>query len=102
MPAYGCQSMTEPLQRVLVRPPRAADLGAWREYGWRSAPDAAAIGAEHEAFCALLEDAGAEVVLGETAVEGDPDAIYAYDPALVAENGAILLQPGKQGRRGEP
>ena len=33
---------------------------------------------------------------------GDPDAIYAYDPVLVTEAGAVLLRPGKEGRRGEP
>jgi dimethylargininase len=102
MPAYGCQSMTAPLRRVLVRAPRAADLAAWREYGWRAEPDAAGIAAEHEAFCELLASAGAEVVLGETAVDGNPDAIYAYDPALVADAGAVLLRPGKEGRFGEP
>jgi N-dimethylarginine dimethylaminohydrolase len=32
----------------------------------------------------------------------NPDAIYTYDPALVTERGAILLHPGKEGRRGEP
>ena len=28
--------------------------------------------------------------------------MYVYDPVLVAPQGAILLQPGKAGRRGEP
>jgi dimethylargininase len=31
----------------------------------------------------------------------DPDAIYTYDPALVGDDGAIMLRPGKEGRRGE-
>jgi N-dimethylarginine dimethylaminohydrolase len=33
---------------------------------------------------------------------GNPDAIYAYDPVLVGERGAVLLRPGKDGRLGEP
>ena len=33
---------------------------------------------------------------------GNPDAIYAYDPLLVGEDGAVLLRPGKDGRLGEP
>jgi dimethylargininase len=102
MPAYGCQSMTAPLRRVLVRAPRTADCANWAAYGWRAEPEPAAIAREHEAFCELLAGTGAEVVLGETPVDGDPDAIYAYDPALVAETGAILLNPGKEGRRQEP
>jgi dimethylargininase len=40
-------------------------------------------------------------VLAETPHAGDPDAMYVYDPALVSARGAILLRPGKEGRRGE-
>ena len=98
---YGIPSMTAPLRRVLVRAPRADDLRRWREYGWRAEPDAAAIAREHDALCALLAGAGAEVVLGEGSVDGDPDAIYTFDPALVADDGAVLLRPGKELRRGE-
>ena len=36
------------------------------------------------------------------AAPGDPDAIYAYDPVLLTDAGAILLRPGKEGRRAEP
>jgi dimethylargininase len=93
--------MTAPLRRVLVRPPQPADAARWREYGWRSEPDPTAAAAEHEALCALLEEAGAEVVVarGEPA---NPDAIYAYDPLLVGDEGAVLLRPGKDGRLREP
>ena len=35
MSTYGSRSMTQPLRRVLVRPPQAADAVRWREYGWR-------------------------------------------------------------------
>jgi dimethylargininase len=96
---YGAQSMTAPLRRVLVRRPGAT--GRWREYGWRAEPDATRIAEEHEAFCSALADAGADVVVAEPA-DGNPDGVYVYDPALVANDGAILLRPGKEGRRGEP
>jgi dimethylargininase len=98
---YGCQSMTGELQRVLVRAPRAEDLHGWRMCGWRAAPDATRIAAEHEAFCAQLAGAGAEVVLAESSANGNPDAIYTYDPALVVDAGALLLFPGKECRRAE-
>jgi dimethylargininase len=98
---YGARSMTDPLRRVLVRPPQAADASRWREYGWRAAPDPAAAAAEHEALCALLEEAGAEVIVAH-GEPGNPDAIYAYDPLLVGDEGAVLLRPGKDGRLGEP
>jgi N-dimethylarginine dimethylaminohydrolase len=93
--------MTGTLARVLVRPPLAEDAAHWRECGWRAAPDAAAAAAEHEFFCALLEEAGAEVVVSRHD-PGNPDAIYTFDPVLVGSDGAVLLRPGKEGRRGEP
>ena len=98
---YGCQSMTGVLRRVLVRAPRAEDLHGWQGCGWRAEPDARRISQEHEAFCSLLENTGAEVVHAESAADGNPDAIYTYDPALVTDEGALLLHPGKECRRGE-
>jgi dimethylargininase len=99
--AYGLTNMTGPLRRVLLRAPVPEDLRFWREYGWRAEPDAVGIAREHEALCGLLAAAGAEVVLAEAEPNDDPDAIYVYDPTLVADDGAILLRPGKPGRRGE-
>ena len=98
----GIQDQVGPLHRVYVRAPRAADLAAWRDYGWHAEPDPDLAADEHRAFRAELERAGAEVILGEAEVEGDPDAIYAYDPVLMTDRGAILLRPGKLGRRREP
>jgi dimethylargininase len=97
----GRQDSVGALKRVLVRRPQRDDSLHWREYGWRDQPDPARADAEHEAFRAELELAGAEVVVGSTTVEGDPDAIYATDPAILSDTGAILLRPGKAGRRGE-
>jgi N-dimethylarginine dimethylaminohydrolase len=93
---------TGTLERVYVRPPAMAALSTWRSYGWHKQPDPDAIGKEHAAFRDLLCAAGAEVVCGETPVDGDPDAVYAYDPILMTPAGAIPLRPGKEGRRGEP
>jgi dimethylargininase len=90
--------MTAPLRRVLVRQP--GGLERWSEFGWRSSPDPARILEEHEAFCATLEQAGAEVVVGEP-VDGNPDAIYVHDPATVFDGRAVLLRPGKEARRSE-
>jgi N-dimethylarginine dimethylaminohydrolase len=94
--------MTAPLRRVLVRAPRPDDAALWKAYGWRFEPDPGAMAAEHEAFRELLGADGAEVVLAESSTGPDPDAIYTYDPAIVGGAGAILLRPGKEGRRGEP
>jgi N-dimethylarginine dimethylaminohydrolase len=90
--------MTRALQRVLVRPPRAAGFATWREYGWRSEPDVPKLAEEHEAFCNALAAGGAEVVPAHTLLPTDPDAIYVFDPAIVSDRGAIVLRLGKEGR----
>ena len=95
--AFGGQTMVEPLRRVLVRRP-PADPSEWRRLGWRAHPDPARLADEHERFCLLLEEAGAEVVVAPSTTL---DAIYAFDPAIVADSGAVLLRPGKPERLGE-
>src|SRR4029077_13841806 len=72
-----------------------------RGRGGRAEPDPARLAAEHDEFRSLLVGSGAEVIeaRGEP---GNLDSIYVYDPALVTPEGAILLKPGKAGRRGEP
>jgi dimethylargininase len=95
------QDQTAALRRVYVRPPVATDLAAWRSFGWHAAPDPGRAADEHEAFRAELERAGAEVVTGIAPAAGDPDAIYAYDPSLLTDAGAILLRSGKPARRAE-
>ncbi len=101
MPSFGSASMTGALERVLVRPPLPEDVVHWREYRWRAEPNHTAAAAEHDALCELLEEAGAEVVVSHHD-PGNPDAMYVYDPVLVGKDGAVLLRPGKEGRRGEP
>jgi dimethylargininase len=96
------QDQTSPLSRVYVRTPVAADLGAWAAYGWRSEPDPVRAVDEHARFRAELERAGATVEVGSAQTPDDPDAIYAYDPVLMTDAGAVLLRPGKPGRRAEP
>ena len=87
-------SSTAPIRRVLVRRPPAA-VSEWQRFRWRAEPDAKALAAEHEALCLRLEGAGAEVVVAEPTTL---DAIYVYDAALIADDDAVLLRPGKPER----
>jgi len=98
----GIQDQTSALRRVYVRAPEPDDLAAWQAYGWRGEPDPVRAVEEHEALVAELTAVGAEVVRGREPVNGDPDAIYAYDPVLMTDRGVIALRPGKPGRRAEP
>ena len=97
---YGCQSMTTKLQRVLLRNPDEASCASWGDFGWRAAPDFAGLLGELEGLGELLASSGAEVIFGEP-VPGCLDAIYTFDPAIVSQQGAIVLWPGKELRRPE-
>lgn len=100
--SYGCQSMVDPLRRVLVRRPDAAfavaDPAAWH---YTDRPDLGLAQAEHDAFVGLLRNAGVEIVYHDLPQPGRADAIFVHDPAIVTDRGAILLRMGKKLREGE-
>ncbi|MBW3633302.1 MAG: arginine deiminase [Chloroflexi bacterium] len=94
--AWGGQSMVASLKRVLVRKPAPpATEDDFAEFAYPRAVDHRQTEREHDAFCGLLEQAGAEVVLAGPDEAGLLDAIFAYDPSLMTDAGAILLLPGK-------
>lgn len=103
-PTFGGQTQVAPLRRVLVRPPEPSGLARWREYGWLAEPDVALAAEQHERLCEILEGAGAEVLVASSRgrdVQDDPDAVYVCDPAIMSDRGALVLRPGKPGRRAE-
>ena len=102
MKTYGAQSMITLLKRVLVRRPDAAfgeaDPARWHYTAPINLADAQT---EHDALCAMLRRAGAEVVYHDEALPEHADSIFVFDPALVTDHGAILMQMGKRLRQGE-
>ena len=99
---YGSQNMFTTLRKVLVKRPDAAfavdDPVAWHYTG---RPELAVAQQEHDGLVALLSQAGAEVFYHDEPQPEHADAIYAFDPALVTDHGAIMLSMGKAQRRGE-
>ena len=100
---FGGQSMTAPLLDVLVKPPgpafgRAFDNPA---HGFLWACNLEVAQREHEHFRDLLASLGARVHVLETEVDS-PDLLYAFDPLLITDRGAIPLRPGKPNRQVEP
>ena len=102
MNTYGSQSMIAPLRRVLVKRPdqafAVADPVAWHYTG---RPDVALAQQEHEALVSLLLQGGCEVLYHEEPQPSHADALFTFDPALVTDQGAILLSMSKPQRRGE-
>jgi N-dimethylarginine dimethylaminohydrolase len=100
--AYGGQTMSARLRRVLVRRPDTA-FGAADPRTWHYAakPDLAAARKEHDALVRILKASGAEVLVHDAPLKDKADAIFVHDPALITDEGAILLRMGKALRRGE-
>jgi N-dimethylarginine dimethylaminohydrolase len=99
---FGSQSMVAPLRTVLVKRPDAAfavdDPAVWHYTG---RPDLAAAQDEHDALVALIRAAGAEAVYHDETQPSHADAIFTFDPAIVTDQGAVILSMGKSLRRGE-
>jgi len=101
-PAFGAQSMTTPLRRVLVKAPgevfgRAFDDPA---HGFRHPVDLPLAQRQHAELVGLLERLGVTVdhLVGESQ---SPDLVYTFDTTLVTDRGAVVLRSGKPTRQDE-
>jgi dimethylargininase len=99
---YGSQSMVDPLRRVLVKRPdetfAVEDPDRWH---YVARPRLELAQQEHDALVGILREAGAEVVYHEEHQADRADAIFVHDPAIVTDEGAVILSMGKELRRGE-
>jgi dimethylargininase len=102
---FGAQSMTAPLHEVLVVRPGAAFGAAFDDpaHGFLHACDLELAQREHAAFVDVLGELVPEIhVVDADALDSGADSVYAFDPILVTDGGAIPLRPGKPNRRSEP
>jgi dimethylargininase len=101
--AYGARSMTAPLRDVLVQRPGRAFGTAFDDpaHGFLHPVDLEVARREHDAFCDLLARLGVRVHELGAEETPHPDLVYAFDPLLVTDAGAIALRSGKPTRRGE-
>src|ERR1700726_4033445 len=101
---FNGHSMTGELLRVMVCPPGNAGwnepgkAAAWRELGFRHAPDFAAAQSQHEILCGLLRAGGAEVVCLPPTESLTLDAVYAHDASLATDYGLDQMNPRKKNR----
>ena len=102
MRGYGSQSMSDPLRTVLVRRPdesfAVSDPALW---GYTGRPDLENAREEHDRLVAMLRESGTDVRYHDATQRDGADAIFVHDPAIVTDQGAILLRMGKELRRGE-
>jgi arginine deiminase len=99
--------MVAPLRAVAVKRPEEAFGKAEtidresRELAWTRRPDPNVAAQEHRQLISLLEAAGARPYYLPADSRTNLDSLYAHDPCLVTDAGAVILQMGKPARRGE-
>ena len=100
---FGAQSMTAPLRDVLVQRPGPAFGAAFDDpaHGFLHPVSLDVARREHDAFTDLLARLGVRVHELGAADTVHPDLVYAFDPLLVSDRGAIPLRSGKATRQGE-
>lgn len=99
---FGAQSMVAPLKKVLVRRP-TNDFGVedYKKWHYTGKPDVAKAQKEHDDFVEILKKENVEVFYHMERCPELADSIFVHDPALVTDQGAIILRMGKELRRGE-
>ena len=99
---YGCQSMVTQLKKVLVkRPDEHFAVKDYKKWHYLDSPNLEDARSEHDAFVEILKRAGAEVLYHPNPQPNHADSIFTYDPAIVTEEGALILKMGKPLRKGE-
>lgn len=99
--------MVAPLRRVIVKRPEEAFRNVetiqkeWSGLNYLRPPDFHVACEEHARFVFLLRACGAEVLDLPADSRTGLDSLYAHDPVLIADAGAIIFQMGKPARRGE-
>jgi len=99
--------MVAPLRKVAVKRPEqafrrpAALTVEWKELAWTRPPAPERAASEHRELVRLLNNAGAETCFFPEDPRTGIDSLYAHDPVLITDFGAIILQTGKIARRGE-
>lgn len=99
---FGGQSMVDRLRRVLVRrPDQSYSVRDPERWNYTGKPDLEVAQTEHDNLVEILRGENVEVVYHDLQQPGRADAIFVQDPALITNQGAIILYPGKPLRRGE-
>ena len=104
---FGGQTMVGSLKKVVLKRPSDAFRSSetieseWKALDYLGPPDLDRAARDHQRFVSLLEAAGANVLYLPDDNGTGLDSIYTHDPLLMTDAGAVVLQTGKEARRGE-
>jgi len=107
MNQFGCQSMYAPIRRMVLKRPQEAFISQanleaqWEKLAYFGCPDYENVLAEYDRFVKVLEQFDFEIHYAPRDETTSLDSIYAHDPLVVSNRGAILCSMGKDARKPE-
>ena len=107
MQQYGCQSMTSPIRRILLKHPKDAyknqlELNKYSsKLNYLETPDFLKAISDYDKFVDLLKLFNIEIHFLPENNNANPDSIYTHDPCVITNYGVILCSMGKKERQSE-
>ena len=105
---FGCQNMTKPIKRILIKNPDSAyktqsniDEQA-KKLNYFGTPNFEQAINDYNKFLKILKDFDIEIHTLPADDKTSLDSIYTHDPCLISNSGVILCSMGKELRQNEP
>ena len=106
-PIFNCNNMVDPIKKILLNHPKNAFLNQnkinneFKELNFFDAPDYNESLHEYEEFIDILKSHNIELYFLDASNNNTIDSIYAHDPFIISNDGAIICNMGKKNRVSE-
>ena len=106
-PIFNCNNMVDPIKKILLNHPKNAFFNQkkidseFKELNFSDAPDYNESLHEYEAFIDILKSHNIELYFLDGGSKNTIDSIYAHDPFIISNDGAIICNMGKNNRVSE-
>ena len=106
-PIFNCNNMVDPIKKILLNHPKNAFFNQnkinseFKELNFFDAPDYKESLNEYEAFIDLLKSHNIKLYFLDGNIPNTIDSIYAHDPFVISNDGAIICNMGKKNRASE-
>ena len=106
-PIFNCNNMVDPIKKILLSHPKNAFFNQnkinseFKELNFFDAPDYYESLHEYEAFIDILKSYNIELYFLDENNSTTIDSIYAHDPFIISNDGAIICNMGKKNRVSE-
>ena len=106
-PIFNCNNMVDPIKKILLNHPKNSFFNQkkinseFKELNFFDAPDYKESLNEYEAFINILKSHNIKLYFLERNITNTIDSIYAHDPFVISNDGAIICNMGKKNRVSE-